>query len=277
MKYDLDSIVKLVKDVSTGDNLRDSTDKNSFMLMPNWWHEATGTTGIPYGGYVMLAGDSDSGKTSAAIEAMRSAQDQDCAILYIETENKTSKNDLKRWGVDPSRVMLVKDSVAESLYKKTFDLVDAFMKKYPDGKLLIVYDSVGNVLSKHDMDMDIAEDNQRPGGKGKTNRLGLSKLITLSRNRQIATLIVNYTYDNIGSPGKTNAGGRALNFYSSLTYQTTRKAWIERVVKGRKVRVGAKVQWKLFKNHINKDAPGPKVIELDITSEGIKYVGSSED
>lgn len=277
MKYDLNSIVELVKDVSTGSSLRDSTDNNNFMLMPDWWRESTGTPGIPYGGYIMLAGDSDSGKTSAAIEAMRAAQDQNCAVLYIETENKTSKNDLKKWGVDPEGIMLVKDSVAESLYKKTFDLIEVFVKTYPDGKLLIVYDSVGNVLSKHDLDMDISEDNQKPGGKGKTNRLGLSRLITASRNKQIATLIVNYTYDNIGSPGKTNAGGRALNFYSSLTYQTSRKAWIERTVKGKKIRIGAKVQWKLFKNHINKDNPGPKVIELDITSEGIKYVGSSED
>jgi hypothetical protein len=62
-----------------------------------------------------------------------------------------------------------------------------------------------------------------------------------------------------------------------LTYQTSRKSWLEKTVKGEKVRYGAKVQWKLFKNHIDKTNPGPKVIELDITKEGIELTGIHEE
>ena len=92
-----------------------------------------------------------------------------------------------------------------------------------------------------------------------------------------AILVINYTYDNIGSPGKTNAGGKAVNFFSSLTYQTSRKQWLEKTVKGEKVRTGARVQWRLFKNHIDKSNPGPKNVEFDITSEGFKIVGSNDE
>lgn len=285
-KFDISSVVADVQklynktgnslsEIGVGDNLKSMTD-GEFITMPDWWLEGTNTKGLPYGAMVMIAGDSDSGKSSAAIEAMKAAQSQGVAVLYVETEGKTTTKDLVNWGVDPSQVMLVKSSVAEEAFDRLFKLWDAFAKKYPEGKLLVIFDSIGNVVSKHDLEMDMTTTNQKPGGKGKTNRQGVNSLIARSRKGNVATLIINYTYDNIGSPGKTNAGGKAVNLFSSLTYQTSRKNWLEKTVKGQKVRFGARVQWKLFKNHIQKDAPGPKVIELDITSDGIKLVGTED-
>jgi hypothetical protein len=85
--------------------------------------------------------------------------------------------------------------------------------------------------------------------------------------------------------GKTNAGGNALNFHSTLTIQTSRKGWIDATVKGKKVRKGAKVVWTTYKNHYSRglfDAEGKKVLlpaklELDITAEGFKPAASEED
>lgn len=262
--------------IGLGDNLRTLADTN-FLVMPEWWQQATNTRGIPFGGYVMLAGDSDSGKTSAAIEAMKAAQQAEMSIIYVETENKTTTQDLKNWGVDPAQVILVKSTIAEEAFDLLFKVWDSFTKNYPSQKLLVVFDSIDNVISKHDIESDQSDTNQKPGGKGRSNRVGINKLVARSQNGHVATLLINYTYDNIGSPGKTNAGGKALNLFSSLTFQTSRKSWIEGTVKGQKIRKGARVVWKLFKNHIDKQNPGPKVVELDITSEGIKVAGVSEE
>jgi hypothetical protein len=117
------------------------------------------------------------------------------------------------------------------------------------------------------------EQNSAPGGKGKINRLAINKMISKRDDDQAAILIINYTYDNMGSPGKTNAGGKAVNFFSSLTFQTTRKGWYEKTVQGRKVRAGADVSWKLFKNHLDKSGSNQKEFTLRITSEGIKVLG----
>lgn len=287
MKYDISSVVSEVQklynkekskldSIGVGDNLKTLADGN-FLIMPEWWQQVTNTKGLPFGGIVQLAGDSDSGKTSAAISAMKAAQSQGIAVLYGETENKTTKEDLLAWGVDPTQVMMVKEVIAEPFYKKFFQLRDAFLKKYPDGQLLQIVDSFGNLMSQHDAELDLENDSQKPGGKGKINRLALNKIIAGARQGTIATLLLNYTYDNIGSPGKTNAGGKALNFFSSLTYQTSRKQWLEKTVKGEKVRIGARVQWRLFKNHIDKSNPGPKVVELDITAKGIEVAGMSNE
>lgn len=262
--------------IGVGDNLR-SLDDTNFLVLPDFWQKITNSKGIPFGGYVMIAGDSDSGKTSMAITTMKAAQEQGVAILYVETENKTTTQDLVSWGVDPTQIMVVKATLAEEAFTKMFKLWDNFSKMYPNEKLLVVFDSIGNTVSRHDMELDMMSENSKPGGKGKTNRAGVEAMIARMAKGNVAGLIINYTYDNIGSPGKTNAGGKALNFFSSLTYQTSRKQWLEPTVKGKKVRIGAKVQWKLFKNHINKANPGPKVVELDITAEGITLAGASDE
>jgi recombination protein RecA len=256
-----------------GSDLQDAADLE-YVIMPQWWQKGTNTKGLPFRKIVMIAGDSDSGKTSCSIAAIKAAQEQGVTVLYVETEGKTTKKDFVDWGVDPGKLYMMQESVAEEIYDAVCAFIDDRVKSHPNDKMLIVLDSIGNVISKHDAERDLATSGQKPGGKGKTNREGLNKLIAKRTMYDIALLIINYTYSNIGSPGKTNAGGKAVNFFSSLTYQTTRKAWLEKTVKGEKVRVGAKVHWTLFKNHIDRSSPGPKSFILDITSAGISLAES---
>ncbi len=262
---------RLAKRVGSGSNLSKMTDAD-FITMPEWWQQISGVPGLPYGKLVMIAGDSDSGKTSAAIEAMKAAQSQEVGIIYVETEGKTTEQDLKAWGVDPSGILLVQSSIAEEAFELMFAAWDAFKTNYPGSRLLIIFDSIGNVVSQRDSEIDLMEQNSQPGGKGKVNRLAINKMISKRDEDNAAILIINYTYDNMGSPGKTNAGGKAVNFFSSLTFQTSRKGWHEKQEAGKKVRIGADVTWKLFKNHLDRSGSKAKEFTLRITSQGIKVV-----
>lgn len=248
-----------------------------YVVMPEWWQKGTNTKGIAFRRMTQISGDSDSGKTSCSIAAIKAAIEQGVEVLYIETEGKTTKKDFTDWGVDPSKVYILQESIAEDIYDKATSFIDSLIENAPGGKLLLVIDSLGNVLSQRDADRSLSETDSKPGGKGSTNRAGLNQIISRRNKYDIAILAINYTYDNIGSHGKTSAGGKSLKFFSSLIYFTSRKGWIESTVKGQKVRKGAKVVWKLDKNHIDRANPGPKVIELDITSEGIKLVGTGDD
>lgn len=266
---------KKARKIGVGNDLR-GLEESDFIVMPEWWKEATNTLGIPFGKMVMIAGDSDSGKTSTAIQAMKAALAQECGVIYVETEGKTTTEDLEAWGVDPTQILLVQSSIAEEAFELMFEAWDNFKDKYPDSNLLVVYDSIGNTVSMRDTEINLTEQNQKPGGKGQINRLGINKMIAKRDEDNVAILMINYTYDNLGSPGKTNAGGKAVNFFSSLTYQTSRKRWLENQVKGVVTRYGAEVVWKLFKNHLDKSNPGPKEAILQITSEGIKYVNGAK-
>ena len=247
----------LAKRIGVGSNLSKLGEKD-FLTLPPWWLQATGVPGLPYGKIVLIAGDSDSGKTSAAIEAMKAAQSQDVGVIYVETENKTTEKDLTSWGVDPSGMLLVQSAIAEEAFELMFAAWDQFREKYPTEKLLVVFDSIGNVVSQRDAEIDLIEQSSKPGGKGQINRLGLNKVVAKISQGPTAFLACSYTYDNIGSPGKTNSGGKAVNFFSALTFQTTRKGWVERQVKGEKVRIGADVKWVCFKNHLDRSGQHKK-------------------
>ena len=143
---------------------------------------------------------------------------------------------------------------------------------------MVIIDSLGNMLSQRDAEMDMMKDSAKVGGKSVVNRIGLNGLVArMEADTKMAIVLVSYTYDNIGSPGKTNAGGTAMNFFSSLTYQTSRKGWVEKIENGVKKRIGAEVLWKLYKNHINKDNPGLKEITFRITDKGFEFVNGKED
>lgn len=287
MKFDMSSLAanvakefkntKMELKVGTGSRLRQLTD-DDFIKMPQWWQNATKTPGLPYGTGVTLAGRTDSGKTSAALEAVKCAQEQDHGVIYVETENKTSERDFREKGIDPDSVFIIRTSISEEAFDLMFSAWDAFEKAYPGRPLLLVFDSLGNTVSQRDSELNLTDGKQKPGGKGSSNRLGLNKLISkMEQSSKVALLLITYTYANIGAPGRVNAGGEALGLLSSLIYQTSRKGWLEKTVKGEKVRVGAKVQWTLNKNHVFKDKPGPKQVVLEISSNGIEYVGEGAD
>jgi hypothetical protein len=153
-KYNLDKVVEKnqklynkdpdkANKIGLGSSLK-SLETAPCVVMPEWWQKATNTKGLPFGQIVQIAGDSDSGKTSMAIETMKAAISQGIAVLYVETENKTTKEDLEAWGVDTSQVMLVKSAVAEEAATLMFGLWDEFYKSYPEGKLVGIVDSWGN-------------------------------------------------------------------------------------------------------------------------------------
>lgn len=266
---------KMSNKLGMGDKLK-QLGEGDFLKMPQWWVDVTNTPGLPYGAGVQFAGKTDSGKTSVALEAIKAAQEQNHAVIYIETENKTSERDLLKKGIDPTQIAIIRTTVAEEAFEMLFTVWDAIKDKHPEAPMLIVWDSFGNMVSQRDSDLSMIDGKQKPGGKGAANRLGLSKLISkFSGSSKVALFIVNYTYANLGSPGRTNAGGEALGLLSSLIYQTSRRGWLEKTVKGEKVRIGAQVQWTLYKNHVFKDTPGPKQILVNITSNGLEIVGKS--
>jgi RecA/RadA recombinase len=218
-KFNLDSVVETVQksmkkddrragQFGTGDKLSKISDNpEDFVVMPEWFEESYGVLGLQFGRIFQWAGRSDSGKTSFAIVAMKAAQEQGFGVIYVETEGKTTTADLEAWGVDPAGVMLVKTAITEEAFDGAFKLWDAFFKKYPNDKLLFIYDSYGNTVSQGDSEIDMTKKVGRVGGAAKTNRLGINTMIAKMQEDPVAVLFINYTYANMGAPGRVNARG----------------------------------------------------------------------
>ncbi len=269
----------------SGDSLPPiSYDPKDYVVMPEWWKEHFGVLGLRFGQTVQIAGDPDSGKTSLSLVAIKAAQEQNYGVIYVETEGKTGPEDLENAGIDPKGVITVSTGITEEVYDGIARALDALKDDHPNLKVLLIIDSFGNTTSMRDASIDMTTQNEKPGGHGKSNRTGLGAIRARQLNQDIAMLVVNYNYDNIGGVGKTNAGGKAIGFYSMLIIQSSRTKWYEKTVSGVKVRAGAFVRWVVTKNHYAKalkDANGkqillPKECNMKISGDGMVPVYEAE-
>ena len=296
-KFDLTGVIKEVQDSLKKDNRRKkqfglgdnlgyiSQDDSDYVVMPEWWKATYGVPGLQFGKIVEIAGNSDSGKTSLCIEAMKRAIAQGYGVIYVETELKTTTEDLVNAGIDPTQVMLVQTAITEEAFDGSFRLWDQFFDKFPDEKLLFVYDSYGNTVSLRDSEIDMTREHSKVGGAAKTNRLGINTMIAKMQRDTVAVLFVNYSYSNIGTVGKTNAGGNALQFFSTIIIQSAKGSKIRAVRNKKDVILGREVIWTTDKNHYAKallDAEGdpvllPPKVQLAITSEGFKVKKAKGD
>jgi len=291
-KYDFSDTVQKIQNsygkderrasqIGLGDSLESiSFNPEDYVVMPEWWRLNYGVLGLRFGHFVQIAGESDSGKTSLSILAAKQAQEQGHAVLYAETEGKTSPEELISAGIDLRGIITIHSKITEEVFEGINTSLDALAANHPDAKVLLIIDSYGNTSSMRDSELDLTDKAPQVGGAAKTNRLGVGAIAAKQLQQNIAVLIVNYTYANIGSVGKTNAGGKALDFHCMLTIQSQRRAWYERVAKGEKVRAGAVVNWKIYKNHYAKSLKTedgnpwlpPKELNIRISANGLETV-----
>lgn len=264
-----------IKSISNGDGLRTPSKPEEFVVMPPWFATAAGgLLGFPFGYMVQIAGKTDSGKTSSAIEAMRCAQQQGVYVVYADTERKTTKSRLTQWGVDPAKIAMVQATHLEQMYSGIIRWLDAIKNADEDAKFLVIIDAIGTTASFREAEIENMEDNSQPGVAAKINKRGLKKLIPRLEKDQIALVAINQMYEKMGSHGYQNNGGQALDLYSALIFQCTRAGFLYRTVKGVRVRAGATAKWTIFKNHlIEADQQMNHSTLLDITSEGIAAKG----
>jgi len=263
--------------ISTGADMNTPTDDKDFVVMPKWWQDASGTKGLPFGYLFMIAGNTDSGKTSCAISAMKAAQDQGVNVILVDTERKSTKSRLTAWGVDPENVARVQPQYLEEAYDGIDKWVDAIKDSDPDARILVIFDSLGNTPANAETQNDV-DDSLQMGLAAKVNKRGLRRLIPRLTRDKIHLLIINQTYANMGSPGRTNSGGNAADYFSALTFQTSRQKWLEKTVKGESIRTGARVQWQIYKNHLlDESVLIQKRVLIDITKDGMNVVGANNE
>lgn len=251
-----------------------SDNPEDYVVMPSWWKECYGVLGLHFGTIVQISGDTNSGKTTLAMQTIKAAQDQGYGIIYIETEGKTPVEKFKKWGIDPNGVWVASSKITEIAFDAAFGLIDKFQETYPEDKVLFVFDSYGNTTSLANKTKSM-QDPEKVGGTAKVNRRALDLLVSRMDDKRIASLIVNYNYDNIGSHGKTNAGGKALELACALIIQSKRTKFVEKSIKGVKGIGATLVRWNTTKNHwadCLTDMHLPKQVDLEISDAGIKVV-----
>ena len=174
--------------------------------------------GLPEGRIVEIFGPPSIGKSHIAIQIARSTQSMGGIVVYIDTENATSVENLALLGVDISKRFVYVDthcteevlSIAESTILKA----KAMDKNVP---VTIIWDSVAATSPKAELIGDY--DKESIGLQARAISKGMRKITGVIANQNVLMICLNQIRTKIGvmyGDPTTTPGGKAIPFHSSV-------------------------------------------------------------
>ena len=256
------------------------------------FQEVTSIPGIPMGHIVLLRGHSDTGKTTALLEAAVSAQKRDIMPVFIITEMKWSWDHAKMMGLEVDEV---KDPETGEVvnYEGNFiyvdretinsiedvagfilDLIDEQKKGNLPYDLLFLWDSIGSVPCEMSIKSNKNNNEWNAGAMSTQFGNSVNQKITLSRKESSPftnTLVcINKVWtlkaeSPMGKPKLMNKGGYAMWFDSTfvVTFGNVMSAGtskIKAIKDGKQVEFAKRVNIQIDKNHINGVTTRGKIV-----------------
>ena len=174
--------------------------------------------GLPEGRIVEIFGPPSIGKSHIAIQIARTTQQMGGIVVYIDTENATSVENLRLLGVDISKRFVYVDthcteevlSIAESTIMKA----RAMEKDVP---ITIIWDSVAASSPKAELDGTYEQNSI--GLQARAISKGMRKITGVIGQTNTLFVILNQIRTKIGvmfGDPTTTPGGKAIPFHSSV-------------------------------------------------------------
>jgi recombination protein RecA len=210
--------------------------------------------GLPRGRIVSLGGSSGVGKSFICGCCMREAQKMGYKVIVFDSENAIDKDFLGRIGVDVSEVLLITVNTVGDVKLKGIQLMRKFHEKYPDEKMFIVIDSIGNLMTEKEFNTDIEanKDVSDMGLRAKQLRV-LAKAFTHEVARTKSAMIVtNHTYEKPNPYNPALPSTTVMNGGEGFVYSTSAIIFLKKYLekeeekdsvskKNKKVITGAKL------------------------------------
>ena len=203
--------------------------------------EITGGGGMPRGRICEFWGAKDTGKSSAALQVVASAQKQGLKCLYIDVEFSLSTGYAEKLGVNIKDLDVLRESSAEEF----LDATEAALRseKYQ----VVVLDSIGDLSSKAEQEKSSGERTigMQASLMSKFSRM-LAPLVSLNK---ILFIGVNHERVDFMGMGKIyQMGGKKWSEKVKLSIRFREKPGV--VLKNGEEQVGRVVYAKVDKNHV---------------------------
>src|SRR6056300_1630070 len=174
--------------------------------------------GLPVGRIVEIFGPPSIGKSHIAIQIAKHTQEMGGIVVYIDTENATSVENLALLGVDISKRFVYVDAHCTeevlSIAEKTIVKAKALQKDVP---ITIIWDSVAATSPKDELLGDY--DKQTIGLNARVISKGMRKITGIIANEKVLFICLNQIRTKVGvmyGDPTTTPGGKAIPFHSSV-------------------------------------------------------------
>jgi|TARA_R110000782_G_scaffold266967_2_gene361875 hypothetical protein len=256
------------------------------------YQEVTSTPGIPMGHIVLLRGHSDTGKTTALLEAAVEAQKRGILPVFIITEMKWNWEHAIQMGLEVNEVIdektgdvidyngnfiyVDRESIhtIEDVATFILDLIDDQKKGDLPYDLLFLWDSIGSVPCEMSIKSNKNNNEWNAGAMSTQFGNNVNQRMVLSRKESSPytnTLVcINKVWtakadSPMGKPKLMNKGGFAMWFDSTfvVTFGNIMNAGtskIKAIKGGKQVEFAKRVNVQIDKNHINGMTTRGKIV-----------------
>jgi len=286
-KFNLDSF-KNKKGLASNSKFKEQT----WIPLSEAYQEITSTPGIPQGQISLLRGHSDTGKTTALLEAAVSAQKRKVLPVFIITEMKWNWEHAIQMGLEVNEVKdpdtgEIVDYTGDFIYIDResinsiedvaifiLDLIDEQKKGNLPWDLLFLWDSIGSVPCELSLRSNKNNNEWNAGAMSTQFGNNVNQRIVLSRKESypyINTLVcINKVWtakaeSPMGKPKLMNKGGFAMWFdaafvvtFGNISNAGTSK--IKAIKSGKQVEFAKRVNIQIDKNHINGVTTRGKIV-----------------
>jgi recombination protein RecA len=175
--------------------------------------------GVPCGKITELQGEESSGKSLLCAHIIAETQKKGGIAVYLDTENASNPDFMRRIGVDLEKLIYVQPGTIEKSFEIIENVISTLRAKSPTQPVTILWDSVGNTPPQAEIEGSY-DPNARMGLGAKAMAIGLRKITEMVGREQITMVFtqpLTYRMDAglYGDPLGTKYG-KALPYHSSV-------------------------------------------------------------